>query len=436
MDAQLMDRAMTYAGTREYGAADLGHFGVGLKAASLSQANTVLIYSRMQGAPAVARKLVRAEDGSPPLVGVIDGSFAASRLDAMNIGLPLESGTVIEWRDVRTFPSTADEEELTRWHEGAVREVRDHLGLVLHRILAAEGPEIAVDAFDLEYGVAGVSRRIDPINPFGYRVSGDVSFPQDLRISMPDGTEPIRATAHIWPPKSQDPGFKLGGQPGVGFQGCFVYRRGRLLQAGGWCGLFKKRPDWELARVEIELTPTAERHVTINPEKSGIEFSADLRRALEKARCLDTGDTLKQYLSAATGERARSRSRAKRGVTVVQPRGGLPSSVNRAYRKSVNFNPDHPGIAIRWRRIPSGEVFRIDTGDGVLELNLAFRKILVGEENTNAVDAPVLKVLFHLLMEHLFDGHHHGPKDKAEIAAWQELLYAAAIAQAEQLGYE
>lgn len=60
----------------------------------------------------------------------------------------------------------------------------------------------------------------------------------------------------------------------------------------------------------------------------------------------------------------------------------------------------------------------------------------MGEGNTNAVDAPVLKVLFHLLMEHLFDGHHHGPKDKAEIAAWQQILYAAVIAQAEQLGYE
>lgn len=435
MDDRLSDRAMTYAGTREYGAADLGHFGVGLKAASLSQASTVLIYSRMQGSAAVGRKLVRATDGSAPQVGVIDGSFAAARLDSTNLGITLASGTIIEWRDVRTFPSTADDGELARWHQGAVHDVRAHLGLVLHRILAAEGAEIAVDSFDLEYGVAGAARAVEPINPFGYRVSGDSDFPQELKFALADGSEPIRARAHIWPPKSQDPGFKLGGQPGVGFQGCYVYRRGRLLQVGGWCGLFKERPEWELARVEIDLTATAEMHVTINPEKSGIEFSADLRRALEKARCLDTDHNLKQYLVAATGERARSRSRVRKGITVVQPGGGMPSSVNRAYRKYVNFNPDHPGVAIRWRRISSGDVFRIDTENGVLELNLAYRSILVGEDNTNAVDAPVLKVLFHLLMEHLFAGHHHGPKDKAEIAAWQELLYAAAMAQAEQMGY-
>jgi hypothetical protein len=176
--------------------------------------------------------------------------------------------------------------------------------------------------------------------------------------------------------------------------------------------------------------------VTINPEKSGIEFSADLKRALETARCGETGASLKQYLVIASGERARARSRTRKGITVVQPAGGLPSSVNRAYRKSVNFDPDHPGVAIRWRRITNGDVFRVDTVNGVLELNVAYRGILVGEQNTNAVDAPVVKVLFHLLMEHLFSGHHHGPKDKAEIAAWQEILFEAVVAQGQQMGWE
>lgn len=436
MDDQLVDRAMMYAGTRKYGATDLGHFGVGLKAASLSQASTVLIYSRMRGLPAVGRKLVRSENGRAPQVGIIDSSFATARIDSTTIGVNLDHGTIIEWREVRTFPSTADEGELLRWHEGAVRDVRAHLGLVLHRILAAEGPEVSLDSFDLAYRAAGAARAVEPIDPFGYRVSGDVNYPQDLRISLADASEPIHARAHIWPPKSQDPAFKLGGQPGVGFQGCYVYRRGRLLQVGGWCGLFKERPEWELARIEIDLTSTAEKHVTINPEKSGIEFSADLKRALEKARCVDTGDSLKQYLVAATGERARARSRTRKGITVVQPVGGLPSAVNRAYRKNVNFDPDHPGVAIRWRRIASGDVFRVDTDNGVLELNLAYREILVGEQNTNAVDAPVIKVLFHLLMEHLFSGHHHGPKDKAEIAAWQQILFAAVVAQGERMGWE
>jgi hypothetical protein len=131
MDDRLIDLAMTYAGTREYGVSDLGHFGVGLKAASLSQASTVLIYSRMRGTAAVGRKLVRKRGGSAPQVGVIDGGFAASRLDSTRIGVPLNSGTIIEWRNVRTFPSTADEGELARWHESAVRDVRAHLVVCL-----------------------------------------------------------------------------------------------------------------------------------------------------------------------------------------------------------------------------------------------------------------------------------------------------------------
>jgi hypothetical protein len=431
MGTTAIDKAMTYAGTRAYRTADLGHFGVGLKAASLSQADTILIYSRAYGSTPVGRKLLRSRTGGPPTVGTIDAGVAAEHLDEIDIDTPLETGTVVEWRDVRVFPTTTDDDERNRWLEQAIREIRAHLGLVLHRILPDRGPEVAVDTFDLATGTAGVTREVTPVDPFGYRRSGIPGYPQDLEITLPDGSEPVTARAHVWPSHSQDPGFKINGDPGVNYQGCFVYRRNRLLQIGGWCGIFSDRPAWELARLEVDLTETAALHVTINPEKSGLEFSADLRRALENAVCVDTGDSVRHYLTLAAGEEKRSRSRTRRPISAVEPRLGLPSEVLDAYREAVEFANFEP-VDIRWRILGNDQIFSINFNHRTIELNTRYREAIVGRRSLDPDDAPVFKVLVHLLTEKFFAGFHLGPRDKREIKAWHEVLFAAVKAQMAQ----
>ena len=432
MDSVAIDHAMTYAGTRAYRESDLGHFGVGLKAASLSQADTVLVCSRAWGSAAVGRKLTRSSNGDRPVVGDLTGEDAAARLDNADIGTPLDTGTVVEWRDVRTFPSTSDDEERARWLEQAIREIRSHLGLVLHRVMLDSGPDVAVDTLDVVDGTVSSARAVVPIDPFGYVRSGDPDFPQRLEIRLPDHSEPVEAIAHIWPPRSQDPGFKIGGEPGVECQGFFVYRRDRLLQVGGWCGLWAGRAGWELARIAVDLTSAAGTHVTINPEKSGIEFSADLRRALEASICRPSGITLRQYLDRAAGEERRSRARPRQPVTVVEPRVGLPATVLDAFRDAVEYHPDHPPVDVRWRQLPEDQLFRIDLDNRVLELNLRHRTALVGRRSLDSNDAPLVKSLIFLLLQTYFAGSHLGDREKREIAAWQQILFAALTAQKTQ----
>lgn len=430
MDASAIDRAMTYAGTRAYRESDLGHFGVGLKAASLSQADTVLICSRAYGSGTVGRKLSRSRDGERPTVGNLSSADASARLDDAGIETSLVTGTVVEWRDVRTFPSTTDTGEQTRWLERAIRETRSHLGLVLHRILDEDGPDVVMGTRDVTTGDLGVVRRVTAIDPFGYRRTGDADFPQSLAIEMTNGPVPVRAVAHVWPPRSQDPGFKIGGEPGVEHQGFFVYRKDRLLQAGGWCGLWADRPGWELARVEIDLTATAANHVTINPEKSGIEFSADLRRALEQAHCRTTGITLPDYLTRAAAEERISRSRTRQPVTLVEPSFGLPGGVVAAFDESVRFNPDYPTVEIRWRSLPEDAVFEVDLESQELVLNVRHRGAIVGRRSLDPNDAPLVKSLMFIVLEKYFAGSHLGDREKREIEAWQGILLAAVGAQA------
>lgn len=448
MNDVAVDRAMTYAGTREYSASDLGHFGVGLKAASLSQASTVLIYSRAAECAPVARKLVRSPDGRSPQVGSMDGREAAARLDAALDDQRLDSGTIVEWRDVRTFPSTVDDGERTRWVSGALGDIRDHLGLVFHRILAGddEGPEeaeaiadkpvdatrtvsIGIDTFDISMRSAGVVRDIDPIDPFNYRRTGADGFPDDLQIAMPDGSTPVLAVAHVWPSGYQGPDYKIVGDPGADHQGFFVYRRDRLIQIGGWCGLWAPRPDWGLARVELDLTEAADRHVTINPEKSGLELSADLRRALESAVCAHNRLTFAQYLQRAAGEDRLSRTRRKHPVAVTEPVGGLPASVIDGYRDAVEMRPEAGIVEIRWAILPTDKVFHVDLENRQLQLNLHYRDSLVGYHSLHPDDAPIIKTLLHLLTEQYFAGVQLGQRAKREIAAWNHVILVAVRAQ-------
>ncbi len=427
MDSIAMDRAMTYSGARSHDAGELGHFGVGLKAASLSQADTILVCSRAHGAAPVGRKLVRSGDRAAPEVGELATGAVLQRLDGIELDFALTSGTVVEWRDVRFFPSTPDVDEQQRWLSEAVRDVLLHLGLVMHRLLD-EMLEISVETLDIRSGAAGPIRDVAPIDPFDYPRSGAHDFPQVIVVRMPDGSEPVETEAHIWPASSQTPSFKLAGRPGADAQGFFVYRNGRLLQAGGWNGVRPERPDWGLARVKVELHASASRHVTINPEKSGVEFSDALRRAMELARLSPSGMSFVDYLEVASGQSRAARARERRPIVVTEPRSGMTANVLRAYADAVDFVDVAP-VDIVWRTLDVDRVFHIDMDTRELALNLRYRRTLAGSESLDPEDGPVVKVLFHLLMEKHFQGSFLGARDKLEVQAWHALLLAAVHAQ-------
>ena len=59
MDDHAIDRAMTVGKRREYESQALGHFGMGLKAASFSQADVLTVMSQQAGGDPVGRRWVR-----------------------------------------------------------------------------------------------------------------------------------------------------------------------------------------------------------------------------------------------------------------------------------------------------------------------------------------------------------------------------------------
>ncbi|WP_279102028.1 ATP-binding protein [Gordonia bronchialis] len=414
MDTHTIDAAMRYGVTRNYGDGDQGHFGVGLKAASLSQADSVTVYSRAAEADPVGRRLTVDDRRDAPRLTVLTGADADRALAATVPRFPFETGTVVEWRGIRTFPNAASAPEQGVWLETVIVDLQNHLGLVFHRLITT-GLTITIDVLDEAVGRAGAPRTVRAVDPFGYRVSGRPGYPRRLPVL---GSELV---AHIWPARSSAPEYKVGGLPGRDAQGLFVYRSDRLLQAGGWLGVLRPRPEWALARIVVDVDDVLAQHITINPEKFGVTLDATLSAALYDA----VGDT---YLDDAATTAVVARRSQRRPISVVEPGIGLPDEVADEFADSFSFTETAEPVAIGWRVLAPDHFFEVDLEARTLWLNARFRSQLGGRRRS-ADDVPVLRTLVYLLTQDMFDAARHSSRQVEQMEAWQRVLIAALAAE-------
>lgn len=426
MDSAAIDDAMTYAKKREYKGRDLGHFGIGLKAASLSQANTLIVWSKRYGSPAVGRRLRKDTIDTGPVVEEFSTADAAERLANPAAEFSMATGTIVEWQDVQTFLTSSSEEEQRAWMNRTMQELVNHLGLVLHRILERGDLTLTIDTFDVGLGFPGPPRPVRAIDPFSYRGVGQPGYPKELPVKLEDATGSARL--HIWPFRDKGPGFVQGGRSETESQGLYVYRNDRLLQAGGWNGLATPRIDLAFARVAFDLTPEMENHVTINPEKVGTTFDGELRGALAHARAADS-TTLASFREDAKHAAKLARQRTAAPIEAPLPGDGLPVAVKDAFAMHTEPNDAFP-IDIRWSLLPEEQVYDVDINNHRLVLNARYRSAVVGQKSLGIEDAPLIKSLLLLLLEDHFVGTGSGARKKREEAAWQAILLAAIGAQA------
>jgi len=420
MDSDQIDSAMAYARKRAYGDSDQGHFGLGLKAASLSQADTLNVYSRKYGALAAGRTIGAAD---PTLIGDLDGDHVTGRLEGIRVDFPLTNGTVVEWVGPRTFLSSHDQRDRSQWLDQRVAALRTHLGTVFHRHIASGRITINIDVFDEFYGESGIPRTVNALDPFGYRRLPNDKFPAALTFSI-DGAPGV-AEAHVWPAaQAGRPEFRLGGRPGGLAQGFYFYRNDRLLQIGGWNTLTVERAELEYVRIAVDLDGALERHVTINPEKAGLELDADAKDALLGARLEPDGASLRAFLSEAEARRRESRRYERRPVSLVRPGRGVSAAIRTAFDESVDAVDVAP-IDIRWRIDPSESPVYADLENRTIWLNSTYRALLTGVDGLDNEDAPLLKTLLAILYSRYFEGSYLGSREKAELQAWDQLLTAA-----------
>lgn len=426
MNDAKIDAAMQLGRPKAKPSTSHGFYGMGLKSASFGQASTLTVMSRQTRCSAQGRRMYREKATRDFDVDVLKSDAVEHRLQGLlHLVQSRTHGTVVQWDDVRDFPRSRDPAQTTAYIDKRMTELNRHLGMVYHRLLAAGGVEIILDAYDANDDVAGLPFSVDPVNPFAYHRTGYPGYPKDLVARLPD-TE-VKLQCHIWPARSDAPEYRLYGKAVENFQGFYLYRKDRLLMAGGWGGVIQEHKSYKLARVAIDI----DQHLDIfkmSVEKAGVQLSQGLVHAIEQARS-ERGATFRQYLDAAAETFKKGNTWRPKRTKILPPGQGLDPDVKRAIKRSSLLLEGQEPVRIRWKSMRGDDFIRMDRKARTLWLNEKYRLAVLHSDPGNVNDAPLVKTLLFLLFEDLFRGQAMGPKDKENHEFWSEVLTAAAQAE-------
>jgi|ERR1035438_7253995 hypothetical protein len=209
------DRAMQFGGQRDYTDTDtdtdIGMYGMGLKSASLNQADNVTVLSKAAQSGPVRPRWTEAQAKARWKcdVVVIPQDFVAAELQSPWLAGPDTShaGTIIRWDHVRDFQKAAG--RVAACLRARRLSVANHMRLQLHRFLEDCRLSIVIDAENMETDEIGAQTVVTALDPFSYPMTGSTGYPKKFNISIP-GAGGLEATSHIWPARAKSPGYKLG----------------------------------------------------------------------------------------------------------------------------------------------------------------------------------------------------------------------------------
>jgi Histidine kinase-, DNA gyrase B-, and HSP90-like ATPase len=422
IDSEHIDVAMTVGGNRRYAGTEIGRFGLGLKAASFSQARSVTVVSKARGSDPAGRRWQMTHAKRDFQCEIVAPGFAVDQL-SLDWGFPIaQRGTLVRWDDVKGFPAVDDAMTIDRFLQATIAKIRTHLGLIFHRILDAADVRIHIDVED--EGEVTLNSEVLPLDPFGYPRTGAAGWPKQLEAEGEGET--LSLECHIWPGRSTAEQFRLDGDL-IQRQGLYVYYNRRLVQCGGWNGLCHADKQLNLARISLNIDGDVDRMVSLKPEKNGVEIGPGFGPAIAAAKTTD-GTTFSDYIDQARGTLKEANRRRRIRSAIVPPGTGIPAKVRRAFSRELTFKNEDP-VEIRWAHLQGDDFFEIDREQSVLWLNSRYRKALAGGRSGSLNDLPVVKTLMFLLVENIYAGRNMGPRDKDNIEMWQAILTTAAQAE-------
>lgn len=417
-----LKEAMRFGAHDDVGGTSLGKFGMGLKVASLSHARTLSVYTKSGGVPAGRRWTVESI-ARGWLLDRVSSREAADAFDGTYQDLVIgRCGTVVEWEDIDRLP--AGKKGVVATVEQLVSRLRLHLGLHFHRFIETRRVSIKLDV--MHSGEQDLQRPIvvSALNPFNYQESGAPGFPAEFCVDI-SGVGSVRALAHVWPPNSSTPEYKLGNRAAAR-QGLYFYRHDRLIQAGGWNGVVEQEaePHGSLARVAIDLPELLDSHFGLDIKKSGIEVPPSFSESLQRAKTVD-GTPFPKYRAIADKVYRKKDERGQRDYPFILDKG-LPAELSRKAKVLLGGGGRTRSIAIEWVDLSDrGEMFEIDRDAMCIRLDRRIRKRLLGGRRASVNDLPLVKILFFLLLEQDFDKAWVAGTRRKRLDAVSELIAAA-----------
>jgi hypothetical protein len=265
----------------ERAAHDLGRFGLGLKTASLSQAQRFTVRSRKRRGKAVTRcwdleLIAAARDWR-----LLKAADAAAEPHLARLAA-LSHGSAVVWQNLDRL-TAGTHTNSDRDHQHFLRrvdEVRTHLSLVFHRLIGS--------------GRTGVQLIVNnrPVAPWDPYLEDEAATYALAPTVLPLGRARVEVRPYVLPHLSKLSPVRhidaAGSRGWNGHQGFYIYRNERLLVAGDWLGFFPRQDLYRLARIRVDLPNSMDDQWQIDVTKSRAvpppALRDDLRRIADRTR--------------------------------------------------------------------------------------------------------------------------------------------------------
>lgn len=353
MNRSELREAMRFGSDRSYEDRDLGKFGIGLKAASLSQARVLTVASRTAGGEIAVLRWDQDEVKRRGEWRLIEPKLTDHEHEVIYGALAESAGTVVYWDQV--MPPRAVRRRSRRPAGGgvpddaygrALHELALHLGMVFHRFI--QGKTSSGRPVELVLNGATIEAW-DPFLPEHPRTKALEPFAESL-LGPADRDCPVSGRAFILPHKAQfgsDADWRRAGYDGQWNQrqGLFIYRADRMIQAGGWCDIWQNDEHTKLIRVALSFDPDLDDLFEINAAKMSVTLPPLLAEQLKEHLKGARKDARKRYRDQGKAG-SRPRRPARTPLQPAQPPRPSPTATATATlpRADVVASPLPSGV--------------------------------------------------------------------------------------------
>jgi hypothetical protein len=298
---------------------DLGIFGIGMKLSSLAQANQVTVCSLKDDDFSLRR--IDADHIREKDENILKRTSTNSEvfLESQRIFIEENWSTMVLLEDLhgkKRFHSY--DRELDDSISKEIKKIRIHLGLTFQKIIR-DKPEV-----ELLFN----GKIVESIDPMMYYEKDPIfgTESQQIWIKLDINGSPlmVKVIFVIIPHSNCCANKKLYKKTNSGYskandmQGLYIYRNNRLIDYGGWHGLFSTRDEHsKLAKIEVHLPPSANKYFGLNPTKTDLHLPSEFMRLLHKEnegkrKWGDIGSSKKMPFSIAADHRYRNDGKKKK----------------------------------------------------------------------------------------------------------------------------
>jgi hypothetical protein len=253
---------------------DLGRFGSGMKTASFSQARRLTVISKKEGYPLCAAiwDIDRIEKENKWCLEILDSDEILNHPNCL-IGATETQGTQIIWEKLACLNRNSHSLDSDSILAANLVDLDKYISLHFHKFMEGKNK--------CNFMING--RKISPTDPFLTRSPG-YQEGRSEKLRCKGGY--IEINTHVLPHfKRIDSKLLdgLGGASGiVQNQGLYIYREGRLINAGGWLGLAKISQLGALARVEVNVPSALDHEWSTDVKKASLQLPPRIKKELKK----------------------------------------------------------------------------------------------------------------------------------------------------------